>query len=79
MDKRLAIYRFRVSDQLTGKWYRARLPASGHRRSLALIGEFCSRLCHMENFAGHGEQANIRVRRYGKRDRVDWYQPVEAS
>jgi len=44
----------------------------------ALIGEYCSRLCHMENFAGHGEQANIRVRRYGKRDRVDWYQPVVA-
>ena len=45
----------------------------------ALIGEYCSRLCHMENFAGHGEQANLRVRRYGKRDRVDWYQPVAAS
>ena len=34
----------------------------------ALVGEYCSRLCAMENFAGHGEQANIRVRRYGKRD-----------
>ena len=41
----------------------------------ALVGEYCSRLCHMENFAGHGEQANLRVRRYGKRD-VPWYQPV---
>jgi sulfopropanediol 3-dehydrogenase len=30
----------------------------------------------MENFAGHGEQANLRVRRYGKRD-VAWYQPVQ--
>jgi pimeloyl-ACP methyl ester carboxylesterase len=30
-----------------------------------MIGEYCSRLCHMENFAGHGEQANLRVRRYG--------------
>ena len=44
----------------------------------AEIGEICSCLCHMENFAGHGEQANIRVRRYGKRDKVEWYQPVEA-
>ena len=44
----------------------------------ALVGEYCSRLCHMENFAGHGEQANIRVRRYGKRDKVEWYQPVPA-
>jgi sulfopropanediol 3-dehydrogenase len=41
----------------------------------ALIGEYCSRLCHMENFAGHGEQANLRVRRYGGRE-VAWYQPV---
>ena len=30
-----------------------------------LIGEYCSRLCALEGFAGHGEQANIRVRRYG--------------
>jgi sulfopropanediol 3-dehydrogenase len=44
----------------------------------AEIGEYCSRLCHMENFAGHGEQANIRVRRYGTRPEVPWYQPVPA-
>jgi sulfopropanediol 3-dehydrogenase len=31
----------------------------------ALIGEYCSRLCAIENFAGHKEQADIRVRRYG--------------
>ncbi|WP_033926134.1 histidinol dehydrogenase [Sphingomonas sp. 35-24ZXX] len=34
----------------------------------ALIGEYCSRLCALEGFAGHGEQANLRVRRYGQRD-----------
>ncbi|MDX9875117.1 MAG: histidinol dehydrogenase [Spongiibacteraceae bacterium] len=34
----------------------------------ALLGEYCSRLCALEGFAGHGEQANIRVRRYGQRD-----------
>jgi len=44
----------------------------------ARIGEVCSRLCHMENFAGHGEQANLRVRRYGTRGEVPWYQPVPA-
>jgi sulfopropanediol 3-dehydrogenase len=33
-----------------------------------LVGEYCSRLCALEGFAGHGEQANIRVRRYGKQD-----------
>lgn len=31
----------------------------------ALVGAYCSRLCALEGFAGHGEQANIRVRRYG--------------
>jgi len=34
----------------------------------AAIGEACSRLCIMEGFAAHAEQANIRVRRYGKRN-----------
>lgn len=42
----------------------------------ATMGAYCSRLCHMENFAGHGEQANLRVRRYGTRAEVPWYQPV---
>jgi len=32
------------------------------------VGEYCSRLCALEGFAGHGEQANIRVRRYGGRN-----------
>jgi sulfopropanediol 3-dehydrogenase len=32
----------------------------------AMIGEYCSRLCNLENFAGHAEQANLRVRRYSK-------------
>ena len=32
----------------------------------AMIGEYCSRLCEIENFAGHKEQADLRVRRYGK-------------
>ncbi len=33
-----------------------------------LVGEYCSRLCALEGFAGHGEQANIRVRRFGGRE-----------
>ncbi len=44
----------------------------------AEIGAYCSRLCHMENFAGHGEQANLRVRRYGGRPDLPWYEPVPA-
>lgn len=43
----------------------------------AMIGAYCSRLCHMENFAGHGEQANLRVRRYGNKD-TPWYEPVQS-
>jgi sulfopropanediol 3-dehydrogenase len=34
----------------------------------AMMGEYCSRLCALEGFAGHGEQANVRVRRYGGRN-----------
>jgi sulfopropanediol 3-dehydrogenase len=34
----------------------------------AKIGEVCSRLCMLEGFTGHAEQANIRVRRYGGRN-----------
>lgn len=45
----------------------------------ALIGEYGSRLCHMEHFAGHGEQANLRVRRYGNRKDVPWYQPIHPE
>jgi len=32
------------------------------------IGAYCSRLCMLEGFVGHAEQANIRVRRYGGTD-----------
>ena len=32
------------------------------------VGEVCSRLCALEGFAGHKEQADIRVRRYGGRN-----------
>ena len=31
----------------------------------AMVGEYCSRLCALEGFMGHKEQADIRVRRYG--------------
>jgi sulfopropanediol 3-dehydrogenase len=33
----------------------------------AMIGEYCSRLCAVEGFSGHKEQADLRVRRYGRR------------
>jgi sulfopropanediol 3-dehydrogenase len=34
----------------------------------ALVGSYCSRLCAMEGMIAHGEQANVRVRRYGHRE-----------
>ncbi len=42
----------------------------------AMIGEYCSRLCILEGFAGHAEQANVRVRRYGRRN-VPYAQAAE--
>jgi sulfopropanediol 3-dehydrogenase len=33
----------------------------------ALVGSFCSRLCELEGFSGHKEQADLRVRRYGRK------------
>jgi sulfopropanediol 3-dehydrogenase len=30
-----------------------------------LIGRYCSRLCMLEGFPGHAEQANVRLRRFG--------------
>ncbi len=35
-----------------------------------VIGEYCSRLCAVENFWGHKEQADLRVRRYGGKNAV---------
>ena len=42
----------------------------------AKIGEVCSRLCMLEGFVAHAEQANIRVRRYGGRN-VPYAQAAE--
>ena len=42
----------------------------------AKIGEVCSRLCILEGFVAHAEQANIRLRRYGGRN-VPYAQAAE--
>jgi sulfopropanediol 3-dehydrogenase len=42
----------------------------------ALVGEYCSRLCILEGFSAHAEQANMRVRRYGGRN-VPYAQAAE--
>jgi sulfopropanediol 3-dehydrogenase len=41
----------------------------------SLIGEYCSRLCVLEGFFAHAEQANVRVRRYGGRN-IGYAQPA---
>src|SRR5271170_4119706 len=42
----------------------------------AMIGEYCSRLCMLEGFVAHAEQANVRLRRYGGRN-VPYAQAAE--
>ena len=42
------------------------------KEASVMVGEYCSRLCALEGFAGHKEQADIRVRRYGQ-------QPAESE
>ena len=38
------------------------------REASVAVGEYCSRLCAIERFWGHKEQADLRLRRYGGRD-----------
>jgi sulfopropanediol 3-dehydrogenase len=45
-------------------------------QAATLVGEYCSRLCILEGFYAHAEQANIRVRRYGGRN-VPYAQAAE--
>lgn len=56
-----------------GLWVGKFLKTHSYQRVLtdeaaAEIGAYCSRLCLLEGFVGHAEQANIRVRRYGGRN-----------
>lgn len=53
-----------------GLWVGKFLRTVTHQRvtdpaSSALLGEYCARLCEIENFAGHGRQALLRVERHG--------------
>ncbi|MEM6710700.1 MAG: histidinol dehydrogenase [Pseudomonadota bacterium] len=56
-----------------GLWVGKYLKTHSYQRVLtdeaaAMMGEYCSRLCMLEGFVGHAEQANVRVRRYGGRN-----------
>ncbi len=53
-----------------GLWVGKYLKTHSYQRivtdeAAATIGSYCSRLCMLEGFVGHAEQANVRVRRYG--------------
>jgi sulfopropanediol 3-dehydrogenase len=37
----------------------------------AMIGDYCSRLCAIERFWGHKEQADLRIRRYGGKNAAE--------
>ena len=63
----------RAARYTGGLWVGKFLKTCTYQRVLtdqasAQIGEVCSRLCILEGFAGHAEQANVRVRRYGGRN-----------
>ena len=58
----------RIITTISGTATTPLITALQNRAFIGLIGEYCSRLCALEGFAGHGEQANIRVRRYGHRN-----------
>jgi sulfopropanediol 3-dehydrogenase len=63
----------RAARYTGGLWVGKFLKTCTYQRVLtdeasAMMGEYCSRLCALEGFAGHGEQANVRVRRYGGRN-----------
>jgi len=56
-----------------GLWVGKYLKTHSYQRitsdeAAAEIGGYCSRLCMLEGFVGHAEQANVRVRRYGKKN-----------
>lgn len=47
-----------------GKFIKTCTFQSATEEASVVVGEYCSRLCAVEGFAGHKEQADIRVRRY---------------
>jgi len=64
-----------------GLWVGKYLKTHSYQRittdeAAARIGEHCSRLCLLEGFVGHAEQANVRVRRYGGRN-IEYGAPAE--
>jgi len=62
----------RAARYTGGLWVGKFLKTCTYQRILTpeasrFVGEYCSRLCALEGFMGHKEQADIRVRRYGQK------------
>jgi sulfopropanediol 3-dehydrogenase len=59
----------RAARYTGGLWVGKYLKTVTHQRvkpeATAILGEYCSRICAMEGFAGHKAQADLRVARYG--------------
>jgi sulfopropanediol 3-dehydrogenase len=63
----------RAARYTGGLWVGKFLKTCTYQRVLtdeasALVGAYDSRLSMLEGFVGHAEQANVRVRRYGRRN-----------
>ena len=82
-DERISLPTRKAARYTGGLWVGKFLKTCTYQKVLTdeasvNVGEYCSRLCALEGFAGHGEQANIRVRRYGRRN-VEPFSAVDAA
>jgi sulfopropanediol 3-dehydrogenase len=73
----------KASRYTGGLWVGKFLKTCTYQRVLtdeasAHIGSYTSRLCIMEGFVGHAEQANLRVRRFGRRN-VGYGMPADPA
>jgi len=64
----------RAARYTGGLWVGKFLKTCTYQRVLTpeasvMVGEYCSRLCDLEHFAAHKEQADIRLRRFGNAGR----------
>ena len=50
-----------------GKFIKTCTYQKASRQGSVKVGEYCSRLCELEGFMGHKEQADIRLRRYSEK------------
>jgi len=48
-----------------GKYLKTVTYQKATKSASVLVGQNCAKICEMEGFAGHREQALLRIRRYG--------------